>query len=229
MSRPDYDLQWLELQAQMAKHYQDGYIRLALRKSVSPRWEFLWRENTETGKPVRRTIVIGTVEKYPTEELANAAINGLRLQLNSKRNRLMASKPLATISDLIDYYIVVELSPLNNWRSHATRTIYEYFLEKWIRPKWGAEPITGIRTVAIESWLKQLRRDNGEFLANATKAKIRSIFSVIFNHAIRCEWLEQGKILSRWCARAHDAESIQKYWILGKFRLYSSSFANPFD
>jgi integrase len=47
--------------------------------------------------------------------------------------------------------------------------------------------------VAIESWLRQLHRTNGEILANATKAKIRNIFSVIFNHAIRYEWLEQGK------------------------------------
>ena len=47
--------------------------------------------------------------------------------------------------------------------------------------------------MAIESWLRQLHRTNGEILANATKAKIRNIFSVIFNHAIRHEWLEQGK------------------------------------
>jgi len=30
-------------------------------------------------------------------------------------------------------------------------------------------------------------------LADTTKAKIRNIFSVVFNHAIRCEWLEQGR------------------------------------
>ena len=47
--------------------------------------------------------------------------------------------------------------------------------------------------MAIESWLRQLRGANGEILANATKAKIRNIFSVIFNHAIRSEWLPQGK------------------------------------
>jgi hypothetical protein len=58
---------------QLTKHYQGGYIRFATRKSVPSRWEFLWRENNETGMLVRRTIVIGTVEKYPTVELANAA------------------------------------------------------------------------------------------------------------------------------------------------------------
>jgi integrase len=30
-------------------------------------------------------------------------------------------------------------------------------------------------------------------MANATKAKIRNLMSVLFNHAIRYEWVEQGK------------------------------------
>ena len=45
----------------------------------------------------------------------------------------------------------------------------------------------------VEHWLRTLNAENGEPLANATKAKIRNIFSVLFNHAIRYEWLEQGK------------------------------------
>jgi len=64
-----------------------------------------------------------------------------------------------------------------------------------------------------------LHRTNGEILANATKAKIRNIFSVIFNHAIRNEWLEQGKILSRWCDRVQREEAIRKSWIMERFKL----------
>ncbi len=52
--------------------------------------------------------------------------------------------------------------------------------------------IRDVRTVAVESWLRQLSRKNGNPMANSTKAKIRSIMSVLFNHAIRYEWLEQG-------------------------------------
>jgi integrase len=37
-----------------------------------------------------------------------------------------------------------------------------------------------------------LQRANGTPLANATKAKIRNLLSVLFNHAIRYEWLGQG-------------------------------------
>ena len=45
----------------------------------------------------------------------------------------------------------------------------------------------------VEAWLHQLLRIDGRPLANNTRAKIRSLMSVLFNHAIRCEWLEQGK------------------------------------
>ena len=47
--------------------------------------------------------------------------------------------------------------------------------------------------MAVEHWLSHLRRQNREPLSRATKAKIRSLMSVLFNHAIRYEWLEQGK------------------------------------
>jgi integrase len=53
--------------------------------------------------------------------------------------------------------------------------------------------IGNVRTLAAEHWLRNLRNKNGDSMANSTKAKIRSLMSVLFNHAIRCEWLEQGK------------------------------------
>ena len=42
---------------------------------------------------------------------------------------------------------------------------------------WGSVGIRDVRTVAVERWLKQLRRVNGERLADATKAKIRNLMS----------------------------------------------------
>lgn len=45
----------------------------------------------------------------------------------------------------------------------------------------------------MEHWLRGLGRADGSPLADATKGKIRNIFNVLFNHAIRCEWLEQGR------------------------------------
>jgi hypothetical protein len=71
--------------------------------------------------------------------------------------------------------------------------VYREFLIRWIKPHWGTADIRDVRTVAVESWLRQLQRKDGQDLANSTKAKLRNLMSVLFNHAIRHEWLEQGK------------------------------------
>jgi len=149
----------------------------------------MWREQEPSGKRVHRTVVIGMTEQYPTEKLAQAAVNGLRMQVNEERNRLPQQR--ICVSDLIDHYLNTELAA--GWHSHATRLIYREFVIRWIRPYWGPFNIRDVQTVAVESWLRQLRRRDGDDLANSTKAKIRNVMSVLFNHAIRYEWLEQGR------------------------------------
>ena len=175
----------------MRVRYQGGYLRCVKRKSGSSCWEFLWRECGPTGKQKRRTIKVGSLEEYPTKELAANAVTGLRMCINAERQRKL-QRPIK-MCDLIDHYILTELSPKVSWHSAATRIIYLEFLELWIRPSWGTTYIRDVRTVAVEHWLSQLCRQNKEVLSSSTKAKIRSLMSVLFNHAIRYEWLEQGK------------------------------------
>lgn len=175
----------------MRLRYQQGCLRCIKRKSGPDRWEFLWRENDVAGKRVRRTVIIGTVEQYPTRDLAQAAVNGLRMQVNEDRNRQPGHFIL--VEDLVDHYVQTELSGEAHWHSHATRTVYQEFLRRWIRPNWGKVNVRSVRTIAVEHWLRRLQRADGSPLADTTKAKIRSLFSVLFNHAIRYEWLDQGR------------------------------------
>ena len=175
----------------MGWRHQQGCLRCAKRKSGSYCWEFLWRESDAAGIRVRRTAVIGTVEQYPTRDDALDAVNGLRMQVNADRNRQRVHPIL--IADLIDHYSQMELAPDADWHSHATRIVYRYYLKKWILPQWGKMSLGGVRTMAVEHWLRGLQRADGTPLANPTKAKIRNLFSVLFNHAIRYEWLEQGR------------------------------------
>lgn len=174
----------------MSQRYQTGHLRRARRKSGPHVWEFLWRETDDRGRRVHRTAIVGTADQYPTQELAWTAANGLRVYLNTSRN-LYSAKPIP-VGDLIDHYVHTDLSANTGWHSHATRTIYLYFLERWIRPEWGEITLQSVRTLAVEHWLRGLRRADGGHLADATKGKIRNILSVLFNHAIRCEWLDQG-------------------------------------
>jgi integrase len=146
-----------------------------------------------TGQRVRRKAVIGTVQQYSNIEQAWQATNGLRVSINEARNR--QREQLVTVADLVDHYTRAELGgdPSDGGKSHATRTVYKNFLARWVRPAWGSLNIRAVRTTAVEQWLRQLRRADGGLLAPSTKAKIRNVMSVVFNHAIRHEWLEQGK------------------------------------
>ncbi len=175
----------------MRQCYQHGYLRRAKRKSGPDCWELLWRETDAAGRRVRRTSFIGTVEQYSTRVLAQAAANGLRMRVNEVRHRESARDIL--IEDLIDHYIHTELSEDAAYHSLATRIVYRTYLNKWIRPYWAQASIYSIRTIDVERWLRSLRRTDGELLADSTKAKIRNLLSVLFNHAIRYEWFEQGK------------------------------------
>ena len=67
----------------MTIRHQRGHLRCTKRKNGPSAWEFLWRESDVSGKRLRRTAVIGTIEQYPTEELALAAVNGLRVSINA--------------------------------------------------------------------------------------------------------------------------------------------------
>ena len=177
----------------MRLRYQRGYLRLGHRKTGPDCWEFLWWDTELTGRRVRRKAVIGTVVRYPNIEDAWQASNGLRMSINEARNR--QREQLVTVADLVDHYTRTELSAdfSDGGKSHATRTVYKNFLARWVRPTWGSLNIRSVRTTAVEHWLRQLVRIDGRALAPSTKAKIRNVMSVLFNHAIRYEWLEQGK------------------------------------
>ena len=57
----------------------------------------------------------------------------------------------------------------------------------------GDKSLGAVRTIAVQSWRRGLQRADGRPLANPNEAKIRNLFSVLFNHAIRYEGLERGR------------------------------------
>jgi integrase len=177
----------------MRMRYQQRYLRLGHRKTRPACWEFLWWDHESTGRRVRRKAVIGTVQQYPNLEDAWQASNGLRISINEARNR-QREQPI-TVADLIDHCTKTELAIdlEEEGKSPATRIIYKAFLNRWVRPDWGRSNIRGVRTTSVEHWLRQLVRADGTPMAPSTNAKIRNLMSTLFNHAIRYEWLEQGR------------------------------------
>ena len=80
----------------MPKRHQHGHLRCVERRNGPTRWEFLWRESNQLGKRIRRNVVIGTIEEYPTEALAQAAINGLRTLINEDRIAIASANNLSS-------------------------------------------------------------------------------------------------------------------------------------
>lgn len=177
----------------MRARYQRGYLRLGHRKTKANCWEFLWWDTESTGERVRRKAVIGTVLEYPSVEDAWQASNGLRVSINEARNRQREQS--VSVADLIAHYIRTELvgDRAEQHKAHATRVVYKDFLSRWVKPEWGSLNIRAVRTIAVEHWLHRLTRVDGKPLAPSTKAKIRNLMRVLFNHAVRYEWLEQGR------------------------------------
>lgn len=170
--------------------YQQEMVDRVKRKHGPDCWIFRWRETDVNGKRVRRKVVLGTVKEYPTEASALKAAEPLRINIHGEQPQ--PSQQPVSMAALIEHFKQHELSPIKDaedeeeGRAHSTRSIYIDILDSYVAPKWDKNKLHEVRTVAVEKWLRKLK------LARGSKAKIRSIMSVLFNQAIRHEFLSQG-------------------------------------
>ncbi len=92
---------------------------------------------------------------------------------------------------MVEHYRQRELATDNEWKTLSTRVTYEGYLRKWIVPRWGATNLSAIRAVEVELWLGTLP------LARASRAKIRNLMSVLFNHARRHDFIDRNPITAK--------------------------------
>jgi len=120
------------------------------------------------------------VRQFKTEASARKGITGLIREINFGDPRLRAT--MMTVAELVEHYLQRELTSDNTWKSYSTKRGYESYLKNWIVPHWGKYKLSEIKTIEVEVWLRNLS------LAKSSSAKIRNIFSVLFNHACRSRW-----------------------------------------
>src|SRR5215472_8888973 len=89
-----------------------------------------------------------------------------------------------TVQDLWDHYKSVELP----FKDFSTQDAYIQYAQKWILPRWGRLSLRRIKTVDVERWLREAT------VANGTKAKLKCIFSALFSHAVRWEFVSNNPI-----------------------------------
>jgi len=154
-------------------------------------WEFRYREEGTSGRIVRRTVIIGTIDQYPTKELASAAANGLRMRINQTWYRQRGQS--LSVGDLIDHFMQTQ----GHRYKQSTKKSYCYALKIWVCPRWATTNIHDVHTTDVEEWLGNLCRKDGKPLADGTKAKIRNTMNVTFSHAIRCEWFQSENPITK--------------------------------
>jgi integrase len=179
--------------------YQQGSLKLAERKKGKV-WEFRWRDVQLDGSIRRRNIVIGTLDEYPNESAAQAAVDALRLSINQQTPHQLRNA--VKVEALVRHYREHELPDIfkerkpgpgaadEGQKTYSTQYAYEIYLNSWILPRWRSYCLSDIKAVDVEAWLKSLP------LARGSKAKIRNIMSALFSHAIRWEWTEKNPIAS---------------------------------
>src|SRR5260370_2584723 len=164
--------------------YQQGSLLLEERKRGSAVWVYRWWENDITGKPIRRKVQLGCLERYPNESAASAAADALRLTINNQSTRKNLQK--TTVNILWEHYRREEL-PL---KEISTQDAYLVYAKNWILPRWGKFLLEEIKTIEVERWLRATEVTDG------TKAKLKCVMSAVFSHAVRWEFCGHNPISS---------------------------------
>jgi integrase len=163
--------------------YQRGSLTTEKRSNGPDVRVYRWREPGINGQTVKRKRIVGTTEEYNTESAAWKAVDALKLDINAES----VSKVSMTVHELAQHYEKVELG-VGCGKTVKTRETYKHHLRNDIIPRWGQERIGDIKAFRVEAWLKSLD------YADGTKAKIKSVLGVLFQHALRYGWADRNPI-----------------------------------
>jgi len=122
---------------------------------------------------------IGTVEQYLDADAVRHAASGLISEVNLCVGAI-------TIDQLCEHFEQRELRLGTSLWSVATQKTYCGYIRQWIRPRWGSHTLDEITAVEVEAWLRGLN------LARASRAKVRNVLSVLYNHACRYEFFDRN-------------------------------------
>lgn len=176
--------------------YQSGTVELSPRSQGPAVWVYRWRERSPQGKSVRKSRVLGTKLKYRTKALALRSVEGFRLKINQESptaqevsfralvDRFVLEERLYELKDAdreIDDPDLLDLQRDDEALAPSTCCGYLSNLNVHILPKWGDYPLTKVRPMLVQPWLKSLD------LAPKTKGHIKEVMHRLFEKAMLWE------------------------------------------
>lgn len=163
--------------------YQAGSLTREKRSNGPAVWVYRWREVVSNNRSVKRKRIIGTVQDYKTESSARKAVDALKLDINAEA---VSTSPMV-LRELVGHYKDKELCE-DSEKTARTRETYRQHLDDYIVPRWGTERLADIKAFRVEAWLKSLNKAEG------TKSKVKAVFAVLYQHAMRYGWAERNPI-----------------------------------
>jgi integrase len=162
--------------------YQYGSLETKERKRGKEVWEFRYYETDGQGERQRRAATVGTLEEYPTETAArkSSVVQAILLRLNADQP---AAADAAEFGAVIARYEQEEMP-----EQYSTRAAYKSFINNQIKPRWAQTPLSAIKSMAVEDWLRSLE------LAPKTKSHVKSLMHTIFQCAERWELTDKNPI-----------------------------------
>ncbi len=162
----------------MQARYQYGNLTLRKRKKGPNVWQFRWMEN---GKP--KSVLLGTVEKLPTQADAERAVEHLRIKVNAQFPQQKFHS--VTVGALIDRFMEEHAKKRcrkNTWKNYLS------LFNNHIRPRWGAEFVQNLKTMAIEDWLECYPH------SRQVKVHIRTLMHILYQAALRWEMVDRNPV-----------------------------------
>ena len=189
--------------------YQFGTLVPEPRRRGPDVWTYRYFQ-FENGKKRRRKAIVGTLEQYPTRDIAQRACEHLRLVANSETR----DQEHPTMGGLIDRYIVQVLNPCLDVPigtaqdetaaiSYHCAMSYKSALIKWLKPRWEKYRITEFDKpevrANIEEWFRSLWRSakNPSGLAPKTVRSISNVMRLTFKFAVKWGYLSQNPMAEK--------------------------------
>ena len=162
----------------MQARYQYGNLTVRKRRKGPNVWQFRWMENGRL-----KSVLIGTVERLPTQADAERAVEYLRVQINAQNPQ--AEFRSVTVGALIDRFMA-EYAPKRCRK--LTQSTYRSLFKNHIRPRWEGELTAKVKTMAVEEWLESYPH------SRQIKSHVRNLMHTLFQAALRWEIVERNPI-----------------------------------
>jgi hypothetical protein len=151
---------------------QFGWLDSKKRRNGPEVWVLRYRETLADGSKRMPSVIVGSIEEYPTESRARTASMSLLLSINQEKPEGFP----VPFGAVIERYLAQELPERN-----STASRYRSWLKNYIKPKWAECSLDQIKPLAVEDWLKRLS------LAPKSKSHLKNLMRVLFNAALRWE------------------------------------------